>query len=298
MSVSMRHVFRQGPMIKSLFGVAVSAMGQRFRKTPTLSLPSRWTEQTLPPRAPKLVVDYIRWTGGDFGVYDQSLPAHFFPQWGIPLAAGTLSDIPYPLTGVLNQGCTLTRNGQLSKDKPLHVKARLEEIDDNGERARLHQRVITGTDDAPEALVADIYAVVKLKKSKNKQKREAPTVPTDATTLGSRTLQANAGLEFALLTGDFNPIHWLSPAAKAAGFKYCILHGFASMALTIEQLNAYLANQKQDPWTSVDVRFIKPLVLPTTATFYVSEGSEEEGTRGALWLTNEKGEVCMLGSYK
>ena len=55
-----------------------------------------------------------------------------------------------------------------------------------------------------------------------------------------RWVESRAGLEFAFLTGDFNPVHWVRRYARAAGFASPILHGFAMMARTMESLGRTL----------------------------------------------------------
>ena len=76
-------------------------------------------------------------------------------------------------------------------------------------------------------------------------------------------------LAFAALTGDFNPLHWLRPYAKAFGFKSTILHGFASMGRAIEGLNKSLFSGDVTRITVFDARFTKPLVLPARVGLYL-----------------------------
>lgn len=300
MSVSIRHLLQQGPVLRSLLGVAAGAVTQRFQKQEQPEqpkTPSVWLSQELPIRSERLVRDYIKWSGGTAARYEGELPPHLFPHWGFPLMAQTLKDLPYPMTGVLNQGCRLVREAPLRADQKLHLKARLESIQDDGKKARLHQRLITGTKDNPEALQADVYAVVKLRSSEKKGQREKPQLPEGAAAIGTASLRESAGRDFALLTGDFNPIHWIKPAAKAAGFKGMILHGFAALALTIERLNDHLEESKSEPWESIDVRFVRPLVLPNEATVYTAPTYPESEER-LIHLVDQKGEICMLGHYR
>ena len=85
-----------------------------------------------------------------------SVPAVGGSRWPRAPCAG----LPYPMLKVINGGCRLQINAPLSAQGPLLVRARLQNIDDDGRRAVLHQRVITGTAGAPDALVADLYVVV------------------------------------------------------------------------------------------------------------------------------------------
>lgn len=302
MSVSLRHLFRQGAVLKSLLGAATSVLTQK-KSSSLPDLPGPWLHDEIEARSPRLVVDYIRWTGGTLGRYEKTLPPHLFPQWGFPLIAQTLQGIPYPLTGVLNQGCKITVHHALPADQPLILKARLESVEEDEKRARLHQRLVTGTHTEPESIVADVYAVVRLKSSGSKKKRDKPSVPEHAVSIGKRDVNATAGRDFALLTGDFNPIHWIRWAAKLSGFKSTILHGFASLSIAIEQLNGYFESEGHPPWKSIDVRFVRPLVLPNTAQLYITlpnadSDEEQKAKQGEIFLTDKNGEICMLGQIE
>ena len=106
----------------------------------------------------------------------------------------------------------------------------------------MQQRVITSTPSVKNALIADMFAIVPLGGGKDKggkkdARRRFPRVPDDAKEIAFMEIGAAAGLDFAKLTGDFNPIHWIPAAARAAGFPNVILHGFGTMARTLEALN-------------------------------------------------------------
>jgi hypothetical protein len=137
----------------------------------------------VPAPSGTLVRDYLRFVGGDPGAYKGRVPAHLFPHWGIPLAAQTLRGLDYPLLRVMNGGCRLQMKAPLPQGQPLLVRARLESVDEDGRRAVLRQRVITGTASVPEAVVADIVAIVPLPSSTNgpngasRARKEAARVP-------------------------------------------------------------------------------------------------------------------------
>jgi acyl dehydratase len=92
--------------------------------------------------------------------------------------------------------------------------------------------------------------------------------------VGARELQywrvgSDAGMAFAVLTGDFNPVHWMRPYARALGFKSKILHGFATLARALEGLNRALYAGAVDRIRTVDVRFTRPLCLPARVGLYL-----------------------------
>jgi acyl dehydratase len=287
MAVSNRHILEQGPTIAALSRVAFSAIEQQLKKgAPALApqVPGPTIDAVYPPRSPQLVRDYVRHVGGDPAAYKNVLPPHLFPQWGFGLGGQALRGLPYPLARVLNGGCNMEIRAPLPADEPLLVSARLESIDDDGRRAVLQQRVVTSTPSAPDALVADMFAIVPLGGDKKKSDakpngnggaapkktiKETARVPDDARELSYFRLSDKAGLDFAKLTGDFNPVHWIPGYARAFGFPNVILHGFSTMARAIEGINRSLFAGDVTRIRKWNCRFTKPLVLPAKAGLYV-----------------------------
>jgi len=199
---------------------------------------------------------------------------------------------------VLNGGCRLEINAPLPANDALHARARLEDIDDDGRRAVIHQRVVTGTSAHPEAVVGHLYAIVPLgggkgneTEKKDAAKRAPARVPQDAEELQRWRLPANAGLDFAKLTGDFNPVHWVPPYARAFGFRNTILHGFSTMARAMEGLQRTLFAGSVRAIRVLDVKFTKPLVLPAKVGLYVKGES--------LWVGDAPGgPAYLVGTYQ
>ena len=120
-----------------------------------------------------------------------------------------------------------------------------------------------------------------------KKPKARPTVPADAHEIGFARIPENAGLDFAKLTGDFNPIHWLAPYARASGFRTVILHGFSTFARAIEALNR--SRFAGDPMRLkvIDARFSRPLVLPARIGVYITND-------GGLWVGDAPGGGAYL----
>ena len=279
MSSPLSHLVHQGPVLRALGGILFSSLpsssAQSSRVAP--AVPSGWIEAVLPPRPESLVRDYIRHVGGDPGWYRGVLPLHMFPQWSFPLLARAVAGLPYPTTRIVNAGCWIEVRAPLPAGEPLHVKVRLESIHDDGRRALIVQRVVTGTAEQPEAMTAELRAIVPLAARKPGAARPASAhhrVPLDAKEIAFLRLRGSAGRDFAALTGDVNPIHWFPPAARAAGFRGCILHGFSTLARTVEALNRRVFAGDPRSLSSIDVRFVRPLVLPSSVGVYITRSSE------------------------
>jgi hypothetical protein len=282
--VPARHVIHQGRVLASLGATVIDAARKRAGLRPRAAVVTPGTEivARVAPPPPGLVRDYLRFVGGDADGYRGRLPPHLFPQWSFPVAARTLRGLPHSLLKVVNAGCRLEVKQPLPAGEPLLVRARLLGVQDDGRRAVLHQQVVTGTERVPDALLADLFVVVpsvsgerpapdsgSAATSGNGAGHGRARVPVDARELAFWRLPANAGLRFAYLTGDFNPIHWVHPYARAFGHRSPILHGFCTLARTWEGLARTLNARDPGRLRVLDVRFIRALPLPARVGLYL-----------------------------
>lgn len=296
MSVPLRYVVHQGPVLRGMGEAMLAALKQRAGiATGKANVPGPIHSITVPPRPDELVKAYVKHVGGDPSAYRGKLPAHLFPQWGFPLTGKLVEGLSYPMLAAMNGGCKLTINAQLPADEPLDVTGQLVSVDDNGARAILDQKLTTGTRSAPDAIVAHLYVFIPLgKKNSDGKKPEAKDkarVPVDARELAFWKLRPDAGLDFAKLTGDFNPVHWVPAWARAFGFRNTILHGFGTLARTIEGLNRARFAGDVNALEEIDVRFTRPLVLPARVGLYI---------RGEkVWVGDAPGGPAYLeGTYR
>ncbi|MCO4770577.1 MAG: MaoC family dehydratase [Deltaproteobacteria bacterium] len=285
------HIRHQGSNIAALTRAGLSSLGSRPSDPPVT--PGPVIRSTVKPLPQSLRDDFVRWCGGDPAVWDDQVPPFLFPQWGLPSLGRTVSDIPWPITRVVNQGCRLEIKAPLPAGEPLVVTAQLLSTEVTERRARLHQRLITGTATVPEALVADVFAVVPLSRSGG-SKREPPVVPEDHRRLAPIGAEAGAGWQFALLTGDFNPIHWLGPVARMSGFRGVILQGFGTFARVGQALVEDWLDGDGRQLASMDVRFVRPLVVRSDVALHV--GNEDDGALPIAVGDGLGGTAQMLGT--
>lgn len=308
MGIPNRHILHQGPVLAALGRTAFFAMAQRLRR-PVASpgaprTPGPEVYRSRPPLPRKLIDDYLEHVGGDPRAYRGEVPPHLFPQWCMPALARTLEGLPYPLLRAVNGGCRVRVQGRIPDSEPLEVRARLQDIDANDRRAVLHQHLTTGARSRPDALAIDFYTIVPLAQGRTRKpsgtdapnkpetspERDRPRVPELAREIHRTQRHKNAGLAFAKLTGDFNPIHWLAPYARASGFPNVIQHGFASLALCWEALAQRLLGGDVHAIESFDVKLSRPLVLPRDVGIYLL-GNE-------LFVGDAPGELAYLtGSF-
>lgn len=266
------HLFEQGDNVAALLSAAWKSRTKATNgETSKIALPGPRFERDVSPPSAGLVSDYVRAVGGDPALYRGTLPPHLFPQWAFPLAARALDGLPFPLTRIVNLGCALTSHAPIPAGTRLHVSAELATVDDDGSRVVSEVRVLTGTRDVPVCLEAIMRTYIPLSKSKGPRKtREPEVVPIGAIELLRQRVRADAGRQFAWLTGDINPIHWVPSYARAAGFRGVILHGFGTMSRAFEGLvKARLGHP--DRLRSLDVRFARPLLLPSDVGLYTRD---------------------------
>ncbi len=308
MGVPTKHILEQGPVIAALGRTALSVLAQQLegrKPTGPPPMPGQEFSRTVPPRSDALCKDLVRWAKGEPSAWRGVVPSYLFPQWAFPLLSRTLSGVDYPLGRALNAGCRMTVNRPLPAGEPLTVSAQLVSVDDDGRRAILGQRLVTSTPTAPQAMVCDFQVLVPLAAGKTRadktkgdksgaprRDKERPRVPDHSRELARFKLGARAGLDFALLTGDFNPIHWIPAAARMSGFRNTILHGFGTFALTVEGLTRALFSGDTARLRVLDVRFTRPLVLPASVGLYVDDS-------GGVWVGDApSGPAYMAGTFE
>ena len=287
MSVPMSMFRHQGAVLRALGQAAFGGQGQG--SIPPLPGPERVSE--LPPRDDALVDAYVRHLGCEPGAWAGEIPPHLFPQWTFPISGQVLATLPFPLAKTLNAGCALTVRGPIPRGEPLIVRARLTEVDDDGRRVLIKQRITTSTPSSEGAIEAELTALVPLKRGGkgdggDRGKKDRPIVPEGAKELARWDLDRWAGLDFAKLTGDVNPIHWVGPYARMAGFKGVILHGFSTFARAFEGLR-----REVGPISKLEVRFTRPVPLPSQPGLFIDD-------RGGVFVGERPGEpACMTGDY-
>jgi acyl dehydratase len=266
-----RHIRHQVPVIAGLAETALSALAQKLPglgRRSALVIPGPEIRRTVLPRPASLIRDYAGHVGGDPARYRSTVPPHLFPQWGFAVAGKTLRRLPYPLARALNGGFRLELCEPMPAAEPIELAARLESIDETDRRVVLRQRLVSGTPSAPEAQVAYLEVIIPRGRGGS---REPPTVPEGAVLLEPWSLAADEGLHFAQLTGDFNPVHWLRPYARAFGFRSTILHGFSTGARAMEGLARARFDGDVHAMAAFEARFTRPLVLPAKVGLYADE---------------------------
>ncbi|QHS09322.1 MaoC/PaaZ C-terminal domain-containing protein [Sinimarinibacterium sp. NLF-5-8] len=287
-AVSLKFARTQLPAVITSFGTALRSMTPLTRaRALAPSTPAIDCRFAAP--AADLVDAYARWSGAPPERYSQHLPAHFCSHWAFALLARLAAQAPYNLSRVLNQGLQLEIHTTIPRQVDLQLRGQLINVSEDAQRVRLHMHVTAGFDAIANAISLHSYAAVP-KPGARKIPRSARDEPAFET-VGSWSVNEGEGLDFALLTGDFNPIHTLPLVGKRTRFKGCILHGFGIVARTWE----VLANAGFDI-RSIDLRFIKPVPLPSHNLQVQVSDAQADGRR-AFRLQNPDGAVHIAGRF-
>ncbi len=217
-----------------------------------------------------VVKSFSRWLGQE-KKYDSQVPPHFFPYWTYP----TLFRLgrKLPLHKVLNQGCKLIVNDSLPINSPIHSNVEIYDIKDFPQKLRINQRITCSTPGCSSAIIAEIYAVI-LKNPKKilKEKSSSHTIKLpNYNKVGSLKISKSMARDYAIISGDINPIHLSNTLAKVMGLKKSILHGFALFSLVYE-----LLENKGIKIHQIDVRFLMPVYIDTNVDIYIHHVSESK----------------------
>ena len=211
MGVPYRHIKSQIPVIATMGQIAIMAANQKLgRHVESVgTLPGPWFEEVVPARPSDLVDDFVRWSGGDTSAWRGWVPPTLFPQWGFPLLGKTLSGVPYPSPKFSMQDASLSVTNPFL-GQGIYIKARLKRIDDNGSRAIITQELLT-LDARSAALGGPCQHDRPLgwPKEKGRGQENARVRPRRRSADCRLANFSGRWSEFACLTGDFNPIHWV-----------------------------------------------------------------------------------------
>lgn len=269
--------------------VGVRSLVPLFRPKSVPSTPI--TKSSVLSAAPVDLVDhYAEWSGAPTERYVDSLPPHFCSHWAIPMLAWLGGHAPYNVFGLLNQGIRLQIHAPIPRNTPLHLSGKLMSVNDDGNRGRIHSRVSAGVDGKKDCITIDNYTVVIHRSTKGKSERKAPE-DHSFKTVGTWSVNESDGVNFALLTGDFNPIHTISAVGRRSQFGGCILHGFGQLARSYESLVDFGFDIAE-----IDIRWIKPVKLPSgNMEVQVAQIANNEG-RMPIRLLGSDGVVHIVGS--
>lgn len=192
-----------------------------------------------------------------------------------PLAIQIMShaSFPLPLLG------TIHLQNKISLHRPITLQDALDfdcaitatRWADNGVEFDITTHATSGGTEVWTCVSTFLRRVKGLSSGANGKAKPTRAEPLQGSAREEWKLPADLGRRYALVSGDFNPIHIASLTAKAFGFPRAIAHGMWSKARAVAALGAEVSSRPVE----VDVRFKAPVLLPSRAVF-VSE--RKDGT--------------------
>ncbi len=292
MSVPAALLFQNSPMLLTLGRTFATVLlpYRRPRTNPTV-FPEVCKRLTAPSES--LMRHYNAWCGCPPQGHKGVVPPHLFTQFALPVWAVQLQMTRYPLMTIINQGCGVTVHQPIPAGLDLVVRSKVVAVSETSHRARIHQRLTVGTDTCACAWSVDFHTAFILGRRPS-QKRVQPEASDPLKPLGHWQADRTDGLRFGVLTGDLNPIHWCGPIARRSPFKGIILQGFGLFTRSFEALRTFTG----EPIHAIDVRFIRPVSLPSGRLTLLHSAYMDDDGRRALALRNAAGKVVMTGWYR
>jgi len=292
-SVPLSLAFEQRQSLAALaqVGVASAFAFMRPKRNPDAF---QSLQDIIEPPSERLIETYLDWLNTPYAQRDRQLvPPHMFSQWTIPQATKILLQSCYPLSNIVNLGCEVKVNGEIRRGEKLIVHAEMANLEETDNRVKFSVRVTTSTLRTPDAIVALSHALLPKQNifPLEAKSREA----FDWESVGTWRVDENDGLRYALITGDFNPVHWMDFAARLSPFGKKILHGFGSLSLSWDALQRAEINSARIK--KINVRFSRPVPLPSAMMSVLRSERRPSGSRRVA-LRSIDGCVHMIGEYK
>jgi hypothetical protein len=221
------------------------------------------------------------------------LPPTYPHVLAFPLHVQLMTDraFPLPVTGLLHLRNVITVRQPLLLGQPMTLRVRAQEL------AR-HPKGTTVTFVADAAVEEEtVWSSCSTYLARGVEVPAAADLIEAASTdeLPQHTaavirVPGDAGRRYAAVSGDVNPIHLHSLAARAFGFPRAIAHGMWSKASCLAALEGRLPDS-----CTIDVAFDKPVLLPAKARLLTA--SVDDGWDFAL-TSDDRSKVHLRGTVR
>ncbi|MCC3283411.1 MULTISPECIES: MaoC family dehydratase [Arthrobacter] len=199
-----------------------------------------------------------------------TLPSGYVHTFAFPVAMSVMAreDFPLPLLGMVHLRNHVTHLRPIHYTEPLSVTAWAENLAGHraGTQVELVAEVRSGTElvwTGRSVYLAKGVFLPRIDRPQARTEREdfTPPLPTAQWRLG-----ADAGRNYAKVSGDFNPIHLSSLSAKALGMKRSIAHGMYLASRVVAEAGPALPEPFE--WS---IEFESPVFLPATVSVRISD---------------------------
>ncbi|MGW1682787.1 MaoC family dehydratase [Saccharopolyspora sp. NPDC002376] len=232
------------------------------------------------------LAEYDRVCG--FGLRDE-LPITYPHVLSFGLSVRLMTDpgFPFPLVGLVHVANSIQQERPLLVTDELTQRVRLADLRPHPKGQQFD--VITETEVSGEVVWRETSTYLRRGGGKSEDSTGQRTADLAGEPTATWRVPGDTGRRYAAVSGDHNPIHLNSLAAKAFGFPRAIAHGMWSQARCLAAFAERLPDQ-----CAVDVEFRKPLLLPSTVDF----AAHREQSDWAFALRSCSGKPHLLGSVR
>jgi hypothetical protein len=192
-----------------------------------------------------------------------TLPPTYPHVLAFPLALRLMSrsDFPFPVIGLVHVANRIEVFRPIGADELLDLSVRAADLRPHERGRQLDIVTVASVED--EVVWREVSTYLhKEKSSSGGGGREREAAPPASAVW---RIPARVGKDYAVVSGDRNPIHTSTVGAKLFGFPRRIAHGMWSKARCLAALEGRLPERY-----TVDVSFKRPILLPATAAFSAS----------------------------
>ncbi len=281
----------QSTMLQTVFNLFVQSF--KKQKVNLYNHPLKGNINNILPHQ-KVVFAYHEWLSVD-QQYSNLIAPHLFPLWSYPTLFKLGEKLHLPLHKVLNQGCKMTINDDIPLNSPLNSHIEIFNMKEFDSKFRINQRVTTSTKYHPQALIAEIYAVIlktpheKLSTTNSKTNKKYKV--DDLLLINEISVDKKDAQSYAFISGDINPIHLSKKIAKLMGLKGSIMHGFGLFAMVFEELQKANYSIKE-----IDIRFLSPVYLNSKLKIYIKYIKED--SYQVKVFSSDCSQVHLTGTFK
>ena len=275
----MRREYDSPPSMTGLYAKAATAMlpliGPSGGDMPDLELVLRDVEVDR-----EHLARYARVCG--FRLRDE-LPPTYPHMLAFPLHMALMTDgsFPFGAIGLVHITNRITQHRPISSSERLEIAVRVLPLEDHpkGKQFTIVSEAWAGDELAWESESTN------LRRGKGSGERIERESEPELTQEAVWKVPGDIGRRYGDVSGDRNPIHMHDLTAKLFGFPRAIAHGMWTKARCLAALEGRLPES-----FTVEVQFVKPLLLPATVSFCTNEDLQF-AVRGskALHLTGSVG---------
>lgn len=233
-----------------------------------------------------IISSYRKWSESNV---KESTPFHLVSLWSFPLVFDLLAQTGLPVVKVVNQGISVEINGLLPIDEQYILEARIKNIVNTENKKKLVVSVSTSSISLKDIVVLNLemsfpqrIAINNSMIDKTSQESSQSEVNHPPSLVSKFSFSKRDGLNYSLLTGDFNPIHWLMFYAQKSPFKTTIMQGFGIFS----RISSIL--EKHYNLKNISIKFLKPVHLPSVNLVFVVSDLSTDMQTAQYHLTSDK----------